>query len=281
MRAQTADVGRHVAVMVPPPKWSLPRFRELWLARELVYFLAWRDLKVRYTQAALGVTWSVLQPLIMMVVSTLVFGRLVKVPSSGVPYPVFAFAGLLPWTFFANAVASSTQSLVNSANMISKVYFPRLALPVAALIAWLPDLGIASILLVFLMLAFGVVPAWTIVLVPAFALLALLAAASVSIGLAALNVTYRDVRYVVPFLLQIWLFLTPVLYPPRILGDRFRFLLAVNPMTGVVEGFRWSVLGHGSPAWGLVAGSCVSSLVLLAGGLLYFRRMEHSFADVV
>lgn len=268
-------------VMVPPPRWSLPRLGEVWRSRELVYFLAWRDVKVRYTQAALGVAWSVLQPLLMMVVSTLVFSRLVKVPARGVPYPVFALAGLLPWTFFANAVGTSTQSLVNSANMVAKVYFPRLALPVASLIAWLPDFGIATVLLLLMMPVFGVAPAGTVVLLPLFVVLAVLAAASFSVGLAALNVTYRDVRYVVPFFLQLWLFVTPVLYPPRVLGQRWWFLLAFNPMTGVVEGFRWCVLGGHPPGAGLLVGSGLAALTMLGAGLLYFRRTEHTFADVV
>lgn len=261
--------------------WSAPDLADLWRSRELIYFLTLRDIKVRYTQAALGVAWAVLQPLLMMVIFTLFLGRLAKVPSDGFPYPVFAFAGLIPWTFFSNAVGAGANSVVGSANLVSKVWFPRLALPLAAALAWLPDLCITSALLIGMMLIFGITPPLTAVLLPAFILFALLAAAGVSLWLAALNVSYRDVRYAVPFVLQLWLFATPVVYPASLVPERFRTLLGLNPMAGVVEGFRWALLGHRQPPWGLMAVSGLVSLVALAAGAYYFRKAETGFADVI
>lgn len=270
-----------VMVITPPRGWSSLNLRDLWTHRDLVYFLAWRDVKVRYAQASIGVAWAVLQPLLMMVVFSIFLGKLAKIPSDGIPYPVFAFSGLLPWTYFANATSTATESLVSSSNMVSKVYFPRLAVPLAALLSWVPDLLIAPAVLIVMMLGFGLTPAWTAILLPAFALYALLAAASVSVWMSALNVAYRDVRYAVPFMLQLWLFATPVVYPASLVPERFRALLGLNPMAGVVEGFRWGLLGRGDPPWSLMAVSAVVSLLLLVGGLYYFRRVEHGFADVI
>ncbi len=217
----------------------------------------------------------------MMVVFTVFLGRLAKVPSDGIPYPVFAFSGLLPWTYFSNATGTATESLVSSSNLVSKVYFPRLAIPLAALLSWLPDLLVATGMLIMMMLAYGLMPAWTTVLLPVFALYALLAASSVSVWLSALNVAYRDVRYAVPFLIQLWLFATPVVYPASLVPGRFRALFGLNPMAGVVEGFRWGLLGRGHPPWALMGVSAAVALVLLVGGLYHFRRVEHGFADVI
>lgn len=268
-------------VLQPPKGWSSLGLGELWHSRDLLVFLAWRDVKVRYTQAALGAAWAVVQPLLMMAVFSLVLGRLADVPSNGIAYPVFVFSGLVPWTFFSNAVSSSTDSLVTNANLVSKVYFNRLVSPLAALLAWLPDFFIASVLLGFIMLLFGMVPAWTSVLLPVLALWAMLAAASVGVLLSALNVAYRDVRYAVPFLLQLGLFATPVVYPASLVPDRFEWLLGLNPMSGVVESFRWAVTGSTAPSWVLVATSVVVSAALLFAGMRYFRRVEHLFADVI
>lgn len=265
----------------PVRGWPSLGLRELWEYRELLYFLAWRDLKVRYKQAAIGVTWAVLQPLLMMVIFSIFLGRLARIPSDGVPYPVFAFAGLLPWTFFANAVGGASDSLVTSSNLVSKVYFPRLVVPAAAVIAWLPDLGIASLMLVGMMALYGLAPSPAAVLLPLFVMGAILAALSVGIWLSALNVAYRDVRYAVPFLIQLWLFATPVVYPAGMVPERFRLLYALNPMAGVVEGFRWALLGTGSPPWGVVAVSLACALAVLGLGLAYFRRVESFFADVI
>jgi lipopolysaccharide transport system permease protein len=270
-----------LVVITPPRGWSTLDLGDLWAHRDLVYFLAWRDVKVRYAQASIGVAWAVVQPLLMMVVFSIFLGKLAKVPSDGIPYPVFAFSGLLPWTYFSNATTSATESLVSSSNMVSKVYFPRLAVPLGALLSWLPDLLIAPVVLVVMMLGFGLAPAWTTVLLPVFALYALLAAASVSVWMSALNVAYRDVRYAVPFILQLWLFATPVVYPASLVPQRYRALLGLNPMAGVVEGFRWGLLGRGDPPWSLMAVSAAVAVALLVGGLYYFRRVEHGFADVI
>jgi lipopolysaccharide transport system permease protein len=238
-----------VVIIEPPRGWAHLGFGELWTHRDLLYFLARRDIKVRYAQAAMGVAWAVLQPLMMMVIFSVFLGRLAEVPSDGIPYPVFALAGLVPWTYFSNAVASATESLVASSNLVSKVYFPRLVVPLAALLSWLPDLAIASVLVVGLMLIYGIVPSATIVFLPLFGLFSLLAAASVSVWLSALNVSYRDVRYAVPFILQLWLFATPVVYPASLVPVQWRPLFGLNPMAGVVEGFRWALLRSNAPSW--------------------------------
>lgn len=270
-----------LVVVAPSTGWSALRLGDLWAHRDLLYFLAWRDVKVRYTQAAMGVAWAVVQPLLMMAVFSIFLGRLAKVPSDGIPYPVFVFCGLVVWTYFANSVAAATESLVSSSNLVSKVYFPRLVMPLAALLSWLPDLAIASVILVGLMLVQGLVPAWTMVLLPIFAVGALLAAASVGVWLSALNVAYRDVRYAVPFMIQLGLFASPVVYPASIVPHRFRLLYGLNPMAGVVEGFRWALIGGGSAPWALMAVSAATAVLLLLGGLFYFRRVEHGFADVI
>jgi lipopolysaccharide transport system permease protein len=268
-------------VIEPPRGWARLGLRELWAHRDLLYFLTWRDIKVRYAQASMGIAWAVLQPLLMMVIFTIFLGRLAKVPSAGLPYPVFALSGLVPWTYFANSVTSATESLTANANVVSKVYFPRLLVPFAALLSWLPDLAIASVLLVVLMSIYGIVPAATIVLLPVFAAFAVLAAASVGIWLSALNVSYRDVRYATPFIVQLWLFATPVVYPASLVPEQWRALYGLNPMAGVVEGFRWSLFGGGAPMWGLMGVSLAVTVALFVGGLYWFRRVEHRFSDVI
>ncbi|MHB8185464.1 MAG: ABC transporter permease [Dermatophilaceae bacterium] len=268
-------------VLEPAVGWSALKLGEVWQSHELMLFLAWRDIKVRYAQAALGVAWAVIQPLLMMVVFTVFLGHLAKIPSDGVPYAVFAFAGLVPWILFANATGGAAQSLVGSANLVSRVWFPRLVLPGAALLSFLPDVAIASLLLIGLMIFYGMSVPVTALMLPLFVAFALLAAASVGVWLSALNVAYRDVRYAVPFVIQLWLFATPVAYPASLVPAGYRDLLGLNPMAGVVEGFRWALLGQNQPPWALMGVSALVMVALLVTGLYYFRRVEHGFADVI
>ena len=265
----------------PSSGWRALDLRELWRFRDLVYFLAWRDVKVRYKQTALGVIWAVLQPLAAMAIFTVFLGGLVHVPSDGLPYPLFAFAGLLPWTFFANATTSASSSLVGNTNLVSKVYFPRLAIPVAAVLAGLVDLAIGLVLLVALLVVFGVTPGPALLALPLFVVLNVLAALAVSIWLSALDVQYRDVRYAIPFLIQVWLFATPVVYPASVVPEQYRALYGLNPMAGVVEGFRWALLGRTDIPFSLVGVSVIVIATVFVSGLFYFRRMERSFADVI
>jgi len=261
--------------------WSGINVRELFRYRELLYFLTWRDIKVRYKQTALGAAWAILQPLMTMAVFTIFFGRIAKIPSDGAPYPIFFYAALLPWTYFANAVSLSSNSLVASSNMIQKVYFPRLLVPIGGTIAGLVDYLIALSILVVMMVYYHIVPGPQLLLLPLLMVLSFLAAAGAGLWLSALNVQFRDVKYTVPFLVQVWLFLTPVIYPTSALPARYRWLLALNPMTGVVEGHRAIIL-HSRPLdWFLLLLSLAVALVLFAGGAMYFKRMERTFADVI
>ena len=253
----------------------------LWQYRELLYFLAWRDFKVRYRQTFLGAAWAVLQPLVTMVVFSVIFGRLAGIPSDGVPYPVFAFAALVPWTFFSTGVTQAANSLVGGQNLVKKVYFPRLVIPIAAVLTGVVDLAIAGVVLIGLMLGFGIVPGLSTVWVVPLAGLAFVTALGVGVWLAALNVRYRDVRYLVPFLLQIWLFATPVAYPSSLLDEPWRTLYALNPMVGVVEGTRWALLGTATAPGPLILVSSAVAVLLLVTGAAYFRRVEGTFADVV
>jgi lipopolysaccharide transport system permease protein len=271
---------KRINVLESPGRWSALKLGELWHYRELLYILAWRDVMVRYKQALLGAAWAVLQPLVLMGIFTLLFSRIADVPTGGVPYPVFAFAGLVPWTMFASAAAGSGASLVGNQNLVSKVYFPRLVIPAAAVLAWIPDFVIGSVLLFVIMGIFGFMPPLTALLLPAVLIAAALAALSVGIWLSALNVAYRDVQYVVPFLIQAWLFITPVAYPPTSVPVHLRWLTGLNPMSWVIELSRWALLGAGA-SWGVVALSVATTAVLLISGLYYFRRVEHFFADVI
>ena len=265
----------------PPSRWTSLEFRELWEYRELLYFLIWRDVKVRYKQTALGAAWAVIQPFFMMVVFSLFFGRLAKVSSDGIPYPVFTFCALLPWQLFANALTESSNSLVGNQNLITKVYFPRLVVPISAVLGGLVDFVIAFMILLGMMLYYGIVPGWAIVTLPGFILLAVMTALGVGLWLSALNVQYRDVRYTIGFLVQLWLFLTPVAYPSSIVPEKWRPLYGLNPMAGVVEGFRWALLGKSQPPGAMLWVSVAVVIVILFGGLYYFRRMEQQFADIV
>lgn len=270
-----------VRTVIKPGRGALgARPRELWAYRELLYFLIWRDAKVRYRQTVLGALWSIVQPLATMGVFSIFFGRLAGVPSDGVPYPLFSFAALVPWTYFSTALTSSANALVGSQQLISKVYFPRLIVPVAAVLTPLIDFGIAFVMLVIMRLWYGGPPTAAVVFVPLFLLMAVATALAAGLWSSALNVEYRDVRYVLPFVIQFWMFVTPVAYPASLIPERWRALYGINPMATVVEGMRWSMLGTGAPG----AMSVVSLVVLAAalyGGVVYFRRMEGTFADVI
>ena len=274
-------------VIEPRPGWRAFDAREFWAYRELLYFLVWRDIKVRYKQTVLGAAWAILQPLATAVVFTLFFGRLAGIGSDGLPYPLFSYAGLLVWTFFAQGLTQSSASVVGSANLITKVYFPRLVIPLAAVVAGLLDLAVATPLLLVMMAYYKVWPGVAILAMPLVLLLALLAAVGVGLWLSALNVEYRDVRFVVPFLVQLWLFVTPVIYPASVVAPHLEKLgvpgwaLGLNPMAGVVEGFRWAMLGHRAAPVGLIAASAAVALLLCVTGAVYFRSMEREFADVV
>lgn len=255
--------------------------RELWDYRELLWFLVWRDVKVRYKQTVLGAGWAILQPIATMVVCSLFFGRLAGMPSDGLPYPVFSFAALVPWTFFSQGLSQSANSLVGSHNLITKVYFPRLAIPISTVLAGLVDFALAFAVLLVMMLAYGIVPGPEVVALAPLLLLAFVTSLGAGLWLSALNVQYRDVRYIVPFLTQLWLFLTPIAYPSSLLGEPWRTVYGLNPMAGVVEGFRWALLGTAEPPGPMLAASVLAALALLAGGALYFRRTERTFADVI
>ena len=261
--------------------WSWPKLRELWEFRELLYFFAWRDIKVRYKQTVMGVLWAIIQPFLTMVIFSLFFGRLANVPSDGVPYPVFSYTGLVPWTFFANALSQASNSLVVNANMVKKIYFPRLALPLATVLAGVIDFALAFIVLLGIMFFYHMVPTINIIWLPFFSLLALVTSIGVSLWLSAMNVQFRDVRYTIPFLTQTWLFLTPIAYPSSSIPQPWQTLYGLNPMAGVVEGFRWALLGTNTPPGPMTAVSTVVAVFLLISGAFYFRRMEQSFADVL
>jgi lipopolysaccharide transport system permease protein len=270
----------HRTVLQPPGRWSALRLGELWRYRDLLYILAWRDVKVRYKQALLGAAWAVLQPLVMMGIFTLLFSRIANVPTGGVPYPVFAFVALVPWTMFANATAGSGSSLVGNQNLVSKVYFPRLVIPTGAVLAWIPDFAIGSGILFVIMALFGFVPPVTAVLLPLVMIATMIATISVGVWLSALNVAYRDVQYVVPFLIQAWLFITPVAYPTSSVPEGLRWLTGLNPMLWVIDFCRWALLGARA-SWAIVGLSIATTVILLVSGLYYFRRVEHFFADVI
>jgi lipopolysaccharide transport system permease protein len=280
---EPGDAARRSAVvrLEPTRGWARPRLDEVWAYRELLYFLALRDVKVRYKQTAIGAAWAVLQPLTVMVVFALVFGRLARLPSDGVPYPVFALAGLVPWTYFAANLQTGSLSLVNNVNLVGKVHFPRLCLPLAALLAGLVDLAVSLVVLVVAVLVAGIAPGPQLLLLPALVVLTVLACLGPVLWLAALNVRYRDVRQAVPFLVQVWLFASPVAYPSSLLEGPGRLLYALNPVVGVVDGYRWAFLGSGSDVLTVVAISTASASLILVGGLFYFRRAERSFADVI
>lgn len=265
----------------PSDGWVSLKLAELWDYRELLFFLTWRDIKIRYKQTALGVIWGVLQPLLTMVVFSIFFGRLAKIPSDGVPYPIFALIGLTPWNFFSNGLTQSSNSLVAGANMIKKVYFPRLVIPLSSVMSGLVDLLISLVLVGCMMAYYGITPTVNIIWLPAFILLALVTSLGVGLWMAALNVEYRDVRFIVPFLTQFWMYATPIPYPSSLLNEPWRTLFGLNPMSGVVEGFRWAILGTKTQPGPLVIVSVAAAFAILLSGAYYFRRMEKTFADIV
>lgn len=280
-QAKNSNPSETITIIEPKRGWIPIDFKEIWAYRELLYFLVKRDIKVRYKQTVLGGLWAIIQPFFSMVVFTLFFGKLAKVPSDGIPYPIFVYAGLLPWTYFANALSASGNSLVGSANLITKVYFPRLIIPASASLAGLVDFFIAMSILLVMMVYYQFVPGFGVVLFPFLVGLTFMCSVGVGLWLSALNVQYRDIRYTIPFLIQIWMFVSPVIYPVSMVPEGYRWLLSINPMGGVIKAFRASLLGHQSIDWALLGISTAIILVLFASGLSYFRRMEKTFADVV
>lgn len=265
----------------PSTGWVSLRLKDLWEYRELLYFFTWRDIKVRYKQTALGAAWAIIQPLFTMLVFSIVFGRLAKVPSDGIPYPLFAYAALAPWTFFSQGLTQSADSLIGSGNLIKKVYFPRLAIPLSAVSAGLVDFSISFTVLLGMMAWYKVAPTWNLLWMPLLLALAFVTSLGVGLWLSALNVRFRDVKYAVPFITQFWMYATPIAYPSTLLKQPWRTIYGINPMAGVVEGFRWAILGAHTRPGPMIAASAVVAIVVLVGGAFYFRRMERSFADVV
>jgi len=280
---QVLDAGSVEEVVIAPSHGWVPlNLRETWRYRELLYFLSWRDIKVRYKQTVIGAAWAIIQPFMTMVVFSLFFGQLAHIPSDGVPYPIFSYAALVPWQFFAGGLSASSNSLVGSTYLITKVYFPRLIIPLSSIASGVVDFLLAFVVLIILMLLYGIVPTANIIWLPALLLLAFVTALGVGLWLSAMNVQFRDVRYVVPFMVQFWMFATPIAYPSSLIENPvLRALYGINPMTGVVEGFRWALLGTQTAPDAMILVSVLAALVLLISGAFYFRRMEKTFADVV
>jgi lipopolysaccharide transport system permease protein len=278
-QAQTASLP--ITYIEPSRGWLSLNLHELWVYRELLYFLVWRDVKIRYKQTAIGAAWAILQPLLTMVIFMMVFRKFVNVPSDGLPYSIFAYTALLPWTLFSGAVNRSSVSIVSQANVITKVYFPRLIAPLASVLSGLVDFSVAFTLLIGMMVWHGVAPNWGVLALPLFLLLALSTALAMGLWLSALNVRYRDVGHAIPFLIQLWMFVSPIAYPLSLVPEKWRLLYSLNPLTGVIEGFRWALLGKESPDFGVIAISAIAVVALLFTGVVYFKRMERTFADVV
>ena len=266
----------------PSKGWVSLRLRELWEYRELLYFLTWRDIKVRYKQTLLGAAWAIIQPFFTMVVFSIFFGRLAGVSSDGIPYPIFSYAALVPWSFFSQGLTQASNSLVGGASLITKVYFPRLAMPIATVFSGAVDFLLAFVVLIGMMFYYGIAPTINVLWLPLFVLLAMVTALGSGLWLSAMNVQFRDVRYTVPFLTQFWMFMTPIAYPSSLIEQPWlRTLYGLNPMTGVVEGFRWALLGTDTQPGPVIIVSSAVSVLLLVSGAFYFRRMEKTFADVV
>lgn len=268
-------------VIEPTRGWAALKLAELWRYRELIYYLTWRDIKVRYKQTGLGVAWAILQPVTQMIIFTVIFGRVARLPSEGIPYPIFTFSALLPWTYFSYVLQQSGGSLVGNASMISKIYFPRLVLPTSSALSGLMDFCIAFTVLIGMMVYYHVHPHVTMLLLPLFLLLAVVTALGVGIWLSALSVEYRDVKYILPVLTQLWMFASPVAYSARLVKGKMAILYALNPMSGVIQGFRWALLGAGRPPGVSLILPAAIAVIILVSGLFYFRRMEQTFADVV
>lgn len=274
------NIDSPVLIIEPKRGWQWLDLPALWRYRELFYFLTWRDIKVRYKQTALGALWAIIQPVASMVVFTLFFGKLAKMPSDGLPYPIFNMCAMVPWTYFSNALNASSSSVVGGANLISKVYFPRLIVPGASVLAGTVDFGISTVILIIMLICYRISPSWNLLLFPVLLLITMCVALGVGTWLAAVSVKYRDVKYAVPFLVQLWMFGSPIVYPLSIVPERFRSIYALNPMVGIIEGFRSSLLGKPFQWLPLLISTAVALFVLVAGGL-YFRRMEREFADII
>jgi lipopolysaccharide transport system permease protein len=276
-----AIAQRPVFRITPPAHWWAIRLGDLWSYRELLYFFVWRDVKIRYKQTAIGAAWAVLQPFLTMLVFSLFFGRLAHIPSQGLPYPIFYYGALLPWTYFATVLQGATNTIVENQRVITKVYFPRLVLPLSCVVAGLVDFAISFAMFIVLMIYYGIRPTAAILWFPAFLLLAMLTALGVGLWLSALNAIYRDVRYILPFLVQFWMFASPVAYPSSLVPSKWQWLYSLNPMAGVIEGFRWSLAGKGNPPGYLTLISAGIVVVVLVSGTAYFQKMERTVADVV
>jgi lipopolysaccharide transport system permease protein len=268
-------------VVIKPTRGLTLNLREIWVYRELLYFMVWRDLKVRYKQTALGAGWAIIQPVTTIVIFSVIFGHLAKIPSDGVPYPVFSFAGLLPWLYFAAALSQSSQSIVSNKNLITKVYFPRLMVPIASVVVPLVDMLLAATVLFGLIFYYGLTPSWHVVGIFPFILMAMATAFGTGLLLAGLNVRYRDIPYVVPFVIQLWMYASPVVYPTSLVPHKWQWVLGLNPMVGVIDGFRWSLLGSAAPSFSLMLASVLIGTALTVAGLYYFKRTERSFADII
>jgi lipopolysaccharide transport system permease protein len=279
--ATLTNQEEEITFIKPSKGWGSLNLRELWLYRELIYFLTWRDLKVRYKQTALGAGWAVLQPVLSMVVFTIFFGQLLNVPSEGVPYPIFSYAALLPWGVFAKALNDTGRSLVSNRAMLTKIYFPRMVIPLASVFSSLADFLIAFVVMLGLMFYYQIAPTSNIWTLPLFLLLAIITALGVGLWLSAMNVLYRDIGYMIPYITQLWFYLTPIVYPASKVPEQWQFVYALNPMVGVVEGFRWALLGTADAPSPMIAVSAFISLALFVSGMFYFRRMERTFADMV
>lgn len=277
-----SDQASYHIRLEPTRGWVALKLKELWEYRELLFFLVWRDIKVRYKQTVLGASWAILQPFMTMIVFSLFFGRLAQIPSDGIPYPIFSYAALVPWTFFATGLGMSSNSLVSSSNLIKKIYFPRLVIPIGAVMSGAVDFVLAFSVLLVMMVYYSIFPTINIVFLPLLLVLAFMTSLGVGLWLSAMNVQFRDIRYTVPFITQFWLFITPIAYPSSLIkNDMLRLIYGLNPMTGVVEGFRWALLGTATGPGPIVLVSFITALLLLVSGAFYFRRMERSFADVV
>jgi len=279
--SEKASEDISVVVIRPTRGWRHIDLAQIWRYRELLYFLVWRDIKVRYKQTVFGASWAVIQPFFTMVIFSLFFGRLARIPSDGIPYPIFSYAALAPWVFFANGLIQSTNSMVSNANLIRKVYFPRILLPVSVVLSGAVDFVLAFIVLLGMMLFYGIVPTANVIWLPFFLLLALITSLGAGIWFTALNTQFRDVSYTVPFLTQVWMFITPIAYPSSLLPQPWRTFYGINPMAGVVEGFRWALLGVDTAPGPIVIVSSLASAGILISGIFYFTRMEKTFADVI
>jgi lipopolysaccharide transport system permease protein len=274
-------MSEHAVVIEPTRGWAALHLDHLWRFRELLYFMIWRDLKVRYRQTVLGASWAIIQPLFTTVLFTFIFDRAAGLPSEGFPYPIFSFTALLAWNYFSNAFSQSGNSLVNNQQLISKVYFPRLIIPISSALVGLVDFAIAFVILVVMMFVYRIYPTWNLLVLPFFLVLAVITALGVGLWLSAMNVQYRDIRYLIPFMAQFWMYATPVAWSIEMFDARWHWLFGLNPMAGVVEGFRWAVLGKADISWVLILLSVLVAAILFFTGMIYFRRMERSFADII